>query len=308
MNTALPGQLDLFADSREVMLRNDLFDALAARDADLAQRAMAALDAESPNDPALTDALCLVAELGAESVAEGAVGKTPVFADAAAAALALSAIEGQLAPAASRLFGATAGDIWLRPCRRELARRAAPLAFDPAQPATHAAGLWLRAADWAAAAAAVEGIASWRRIPAPLAWMARARWHLLGADACWPLMAELAWLAPQRLPELLQALPDARLHRLMRRFEADFAADIELRARPATWAWLPAWALADEPKLAQPMDGAVPSAEGPAQQGYSAMQSLLRLERQGRHHEIVAARQRLRELSRELFATYMRGR
>ena len=56
--------------------------------------------------------------------------------------------------------------------------------------------LWLRAGDFAAAADAVARIESWRRIPAPLAWMAEARYRLDGLDAHWGLLAELAWLAP----------------------------------------------------------------------------------------------------------------
>ncbi len=296
----LEGQLDLFADSRDLMLRNDLLDAVLARDALAAQRAVVALAVAYPSDPALADAPCLVRELAA--------GPAPTFDRAAEAATALAAIEERLAPATQRLLGASASAAWLLPCWRDLARRAAPLHFSPTEATTHAAALWLRAGDWVDAAAAVETIESWRRMPQPLAWMVLARWHVLGTEATWPLLAELAWIAPQRMPDLLKALPDTRLHRLMQRFEADFAAEIDLQRQPASWAWLPAWALADDPRLAEPLEGAAASVDGPARQGLVLMQSLLRLERQGRHPEIVAARKRLRGLSQELFATYMRVR
>jgi hypothetical protein len=50
--------------------------------------------------------------------------------------------------------------------------------------------LWLRAGNAAAARDAVATIASWRRTPAPLAWMAEAVHRGDGLDAAWPLLAE----------------------------------------------------------------------------------------------------------------------
>jgi hypothetical protein len=41
----------------------------------------------------------------------------------------------------------------------------------------HAAALWLREGNWTAAREAVERIEAWRRIPAPLAWMAEVRYR-----------------------------------------------------------------------------------------------------------------------------------
>ncbi|MDE2457223.1 MAG: hypothetical protein KGL43_26835, partial [Burkholderiales bacterium] len=55
-----PQQLDLFADSRDTMLRNDLIDALVDRDAARAQAGWAALHAEFDDDPALGPARVLV--------------------------------------------------------------------------------------------------------------------------------------------------------------------------------------------------------------------------------------------------------
>lgn len=300
MKGAFEGQLDLFAHSTDVMLRNDLIDAVMSRDAAAAQRALEALAAGCPDDLALVEAPCLVAEL--------VVGVAPAFDDPVTAAAAVTWMDEQIAPAAFRLLGASASAAWLRLCWCDLARRAATLPFTPADSATHAAALWLRAGDWAAAAAAVESVESWRRIPLPLVWMAQARWYRLGSDAVWPLLAELAWIAPQRLPGLLRSLPDTRLHRLLRRFETDFAVDTDLHAEPAKWAWFPAWALVDDPQLAQPMASAEATDSSSAQQGYVLVRSLQHLERQGRHSDIVGARQRLRGLSPALFASYMRVR
>ena len=64
------------------------------------------------------------------------------------------------------------------------------------------------------AAEAVVDIASWRRIPVPLAWMAEARYRMYGLDDSLALLAELAWLSPQRFDALSRRLADPRLESL----------------------------------------------------------------------------------------------
>src|SRR6218665_3649305 len=84
------------------------------------------------------------------------------------------------------------------------------------------APLCLHAGHWKAAAEAVATIASWRRIPAPLAWMVEARLHLVGVQATWPMLAELAWLSPRRLDDRARRSPDPLFAQWIRRFEASF--------------------------------------------------------------------------------------
>ena len=50
--------------------------------------------------------------------------------------------------------------------------------------------------------------------PAPLAWMAEARYHMHGLGASLVLLAELAWLSPQRFDALSRRIADPRLERL----------------------------------------------------------------------------------------------
>jgi hypothetical protein len=205
------------------------------------------------------------------------------------------------------LLGAAAPG-WLQRQWRALAAQAGSLAigWQPAQAEAHPAGLHLLGEDWAAAAQAVQTIAAWRRIPQPLLWMAEARWLLQGPDAGWPLLAEALWLAPQRAAALLQRLPDRSLRLLSERFETVFEAQVQ--ADGAHWAWLPAFALVERPLLAAPLAAAEPPPDRVAAQGFGLVAALLRLERQGRHPEIVAQRARLRTLSAPLFAAYMATR
>jgi len=74
-------------------------------------------------------------------------------------------------------------------------------------------------------------------IPVPLGWMVQARLRLEGLDATWPLLAELAWLAPARLAEVLPSAGDPLLDKLSRQFAAEFDG----RADVADLAWFPAW-------------------------------------------------------------------
>ena len=164
--------------------------------------------------------------------------------------------------------------------------------------------MWLRAGDWKAAAEAVERIESWRRIPAPLAWMVQARLQLYGLQATWGMLAELAWLSPQLLDEVVRHASDPLLHQMTRKFEASF----EGAGDQSDLAWFPAWALTDRPDLAAALALAQPSQHSAAEQAMRVLIELLGLERQGRHHDVVARRKTLRDLHPSLYADYLKAR
>jgi hypothetical protein len=287
-------QLDLFAHSRDVMLRNDATNALRARDIGAARKALAALAGERPDDPLLAPAAILL----------DCLRHAPKrFAEAAAADLAATHLLAQVEPAAQQVFGAAAAPAWLRPLWQDLADAAARLPYHCGMPSAHAAGMLLRAGNWPAAAETIRGIESWRRIPVPLAWMAEARFAQDGLESAWPLLAELAWLDPPRFGALAARLDASGLKRLLRGFERDFATgdDVDL-------AWFPACALISEPRLASVLCEAGTPAPDDAEQAARILMQLLALERQGRHAEIVERRRKLRALHEALFAHYMQTR
>jgi hypothetical protein len=214
------------------------------------------------------------------------------------------ALHQTLAPAAQSTMGAVDAAAWLRVRWQELAQRAARLPYQPERPEDHAAPLWLCAADWQAAADAVVGIASWRRIPAPLAWMLQARLHLLGLQASWPLLAELAWLAPERLDAVAKAVADPMLQALRLKFEQGFDGDGDL----GDLAWFPAWVLIEKPALAPALTQAQASQHRPPEQAMRLLLVLLGLERQGRQNELIEHRKALRGLHASLYASYLAKR
>ena len=301
-NPSAPRQLDIFADSHDVMLRNDLVQALARRDAAAAGRAAAALADACPADALLATAQPLLSVLAAPERANAEAD------DAHCLAVARVHLRDALAPAATAALGDAEGRAWLAPLWRDLACRHAQRPWNPAQPDDHAAPLWLAAGEWAQAEQAVGRIASWRRIPQPLAWMTEARCRLAGVDAVWPLLAELAWLAPRRLGSLLDVLADPLLHRLRSRFEDRFDLGADAIDGSEALAWFPAWVLTHTPALAPRLALAEPGQASAAERAMRLLVELLGLERQGRHHDLVARRKALRDLCAPLYAAYMATR
>ena len=289
-------QLDLFADSRDVMLRNDVLDALQRRHACDARQAWERLTGEYPADDTAPMLAVLISAI--ENVPTARFVSHPALVEAR------RVLADEIAPAARRLLGEQAAGAWLVPCWRTLAQRAAALPFDADCSDHHAAPVWLQAGDWDAAKQAVERIASWRRIPAPLAWMTEARYRADGLDLAWPLLTELAWLAPARCVALISRLGDASLDALRRQFDAEFIGTGEL----TDFAWFPAWLLTVKPGLADRLREAQLSRHVDAERATSMLLQILSLERQGRHHDLIERRQALRDLHGGLYAAYLKTR
>ena len=287
-------QLDIFEHSRDAVLRNSVIDALRERDAQAGDRALAALAAEYGGDP-------LLPALGVLCRKANAPLAIPLTHDAARAML--RETEGAVTAAANEVFGRAAHE-WLAPLWVDLADAIGGYPFAAGDESLHTAPLLLRAGRWAAAAECVEGIASWRRQPAPLAWMIEARCRLAGFEAIWPLLAELAWMAPARAQARAPRLELAELDRLVR----DFNAGFEGEGRPDDFAWFPAWALLADRHLAAGLRLARDGAHAPPETCARIVLGLLALERQGRHADLVAGRRKLREAHPALFVRYMQNR
>jgi hypothetical protein len=298
-----PRQLDIFADSRDVMLRNDAVSALTGHDAAAASIHCQTLNAEFPDDanlPALQGLIKALREFQAAA-------QTPAP-NLAAVSVERERLAREYAPIAQQAMGLVAGRAWLLPLWCALAKRSEQLAFDPAWPEDHAAALWLRGHDWAAAAQAVQRIASWRRIPWPLMWMTSARYQLDGLNACWPLLAELAWMAPQRLAQVLDDVKDSLLIRLRQEFDAKFDSEGDTADLSCDLSWFPAWLLCAKPALSEHLGLAQPGQHSEAENGLRLMLTLLHLEKQGRHQELVLKRRQLRDLHAGLWRAYMATR
>ncbi|MDP2794784.1 MAG: hypothetical protein Q8O25_12030 [Sulfurisoma sp.] len=287
-------QLDIFEHSRDVALRNAAMDALRERDTGACAQAVATLAAEYSTDPLLPAFGLLCERLRSPT-------PNPIPREAAIAILRETG--GAITAAAHEVFGSAAQE-WLSPFWAELAAAIAKVPFDSGNESLHAAPLLLRAGRWADAAGCIESIESWRRQPAPLAWMIEARCRLDGFDAIWPLLAELAWMAPLRAQALVPRLELPALDRLVRGFDAEF----EGAGSPDDFSWLPAWALIADGRLAEGLRLAQDGANTRPEYCARVVLGLRALERQGRHDELVENRRKLREAHPVLFARYMQDR
>lgn len=310
-------QLDIFNDSRDVMLRNDLLQALQTQQVAPTVVALNKLRHDHPEDPALANGQVLLEALQTRVNSFSANGFSQ-HVDLRCHRLALLET---LAPAAQRMLGASAAQTWLRPFWQDLVARSKALPFCAAAEQDHAAWLLLQLQDWPACADVVAQIESWRRIPAPLSWMVQAKLQSSGLPLAWPLLAELAWLAPQRLPALAAAVTAPQLNRLMDQFESawddiDTAAACQDESKKIAasadntraWAWFPAWVLTTAPQHAPDLTLAQPGQHKPPEQAFRLLVNLLGLEHQGRHHELVKLRKDLRNLHAGLYAAYMSTR
>lgn len=134
--------------------------------------------------------------------------------------------------------------------------------------------------------------------------MVQARLHTMGLQASWGLLAELAWLSPQRVDELVTHATDPALQRLLSQFQADF----EGLGGADDLAWFPAWLLTERPKLAASLTLAQPGLFSAPEQAMRVLIELLGLERQGRQNDVITHRKGLRDLSEPLYRIYMRTR
>ncbi len=289
-------QLDFFNDSHSVSLRNDVILALQRCDVSAAQQARATLGQHHPGDDCLPTLQQLIVALTGRSQA--------AFQNHAALGTERLALQEATTPAALQNFGHTDGACWLRQRWQELAVRASALPFRAEHPDDHAAPLWLQAGQWQTGADAVAQIESWRRIPAPLSWMLQARLQLQGLQANWGLLAELAWLTPRRLANVVQQTAEPILQTLVRKFEENY----EGAGTDDDLAWLPAWVLTERPALAAALTQAQAGQHSAPEQAMRVMLELLGLERQGRQRDLIEQRKTLRGLNAALYSAYMSTR
>ncbi len=285
-------QFDLFEDSREVTLNNAVVAAFAAHDPGAAALAIGALRDEFPQHHDLATHEQLLEQLN------------DFRRDLEPANLKFRHhhLIHAILPLAKRLFGAARAIVWARPLWADLAQAAAPSSYDNAHPEIHAAPLWLAAGAPAKARSAVEKIPAWRRIPAPLAWMSEIEIKHGAPETWWPLMAELAWLAPERLGPVLTAAPVA-VNRLKMRFLAEF----ENNGEHHDLAWFPAWLLIHHSELRDLLRPAQPAQSEPPR-AFGLLLDLLHLEKTRQQADLIPQRARLRALAPDIFADYMRSR
>lgn len=293
-------QFDLFKDSPDVGLRNEVVAALCARNTSALRETIDFLRIDFPDDDHLDGFEHLYVECLALRQAEWST--TDLVRQ-------VERIDMQLLPVLKKVIGADAAQRWIAPVYGELARAAAGQAFSRCEANAHSASLFLRAGELAAARAAVEAIPSWRRIPEPLAWMAEITLRQNLPDEYWPLSAELAWIAPALLAPLFAQAAPATLIRRYREFSTE-AEDQDQDESSDTGSWFPAWLLVEHPDLLPFLRTAhaYDSHDSRPARSAALLIDLLIGERQGLTQTLLGKRRQLRELAPAIFERYMARR
>lgn len=288
-------QLDLFLDSRAVMLANETVEALSARDTARAAASLDRLAREAPDHPALP---------ALEALAGALAGWRKPDADPAAIVRAVQWVDDEIAPAAKRVLGPAAPAL-VGGFFRELADAARGIAYEPAHATAHRAGLCLRCDEWVEAEEAARAIPGSAQIPDALQWLCVARYRRHGLAAARPSLFALAWHAPHRLASVRAELGDELLDREWSAFER--ACEWESVEETELPAWFPAWFLLEHPVVGKELsDAAFPDI--PAANAARLLVALFELERRGNQRRLVGERERLRRLNPELFSLYMARR
>ena len=288
-------QLDLFLDSRSVVLANEAASALLARDAERSATCVAELRALAPDYPSLESF-----EILAHALAEW---RQPPG-DVEQIISAIETLELVLAPAARQALGSAATPM-LDAFFRDLVRASRGLPYHPERARAHEAWLRLRCGDWAEAEAAALSIPRAAEVPDALHWLTVARYRQRGLAAARPTLFALAWHDPQRFATLVGELSDELLERDFRSFEgAGEWADIEANELAA---WFPAWYILEHPGAGKDLDNLELPSGAPAKAA-KLLVRIFELERRADWRALVALREELRRLSSDLFTLYMAPR
>ena len=231
-------QLDLFIDGAQTAAVNALLDALAARDAGEAGRALARLVGIDRDHGQRLLAAALIAALEAPAPEGPERGLER-----------LDRMEREWLPAASALLGARRRD-FLAPLWRDVGRALEPAPFDPSRPERHASRAYREGLDWERVRRSVLAVADHERQPVLLARLAEAEWRLRNRVQAVGWWFALCRLAPEAFERLIEApeFPDWALRTAWR-------LALEHDPEPGmTPAWFPAWMLIEEPGLAGVFD------------------------------------------------------
>lgn len=131
-------QLDLFRDSRSVVLANEAIVALSARDAARAAASLAKLRCEAPDYPSLP---------GLDTLTRALAGWRKPPGDAVAILCAVTWLDHDVASIAQAGLG-QAAEAFLGTFFRDLADAARGLAYEPTRPTAYRAWLCLRGGEW----------------------------------------------------------------------------------------------------------------------------------------------------------------
>jgi len=276
-------QMDLFFDNPIVAVTNGIVRALAARNAEEAQRLLDRLYAQAPNHADLVGFDRLVAALGHLHLSIGDTQRELDFLL-------------EVTPTAKRLLGAQARDL-LAPLWRQLASALHGTAFRDDQPWLHPSFALSEAQDWPAVSECVLQESEWWRHEALCVRLAHSCFYQQRRSDGLKAWCQLCWRAPQRAAQLLE---DRQLDRQLAGLWQQFS-DCDVDGSVPSAAEFPAWLLLHEPGLSQQLAEDLPPGNTPGEQHYRCVHQWIQARRGRRQQEELALRRELHASQPMLF-------
>ncbi|HAT49065.1 MAG: hypothetical protein HQL07_17665 [Nitrospirae bacterium] len=284
-------QMDLFLDTPETMLINDLILAIADHNAPVADELVKRLAENHPQNGALEELHPLIQAITQKEH----LAHTPMEG--------IQIIQDEIVPCAQQTLAALAGR-YLKPFYRLFDRALMHQPFDPQHPNAHRSWTLEQLENWKALAECVLLEEGWVRQPVLLQRRAKALFQLKRLEASHQVWVQFFWGFPQQAAQAIESQGDKNLKRLW----YDFIDRVEHRENDAQT--FPAWMLIHQPRLAEQREEWLEEADGetplPEKTAFFLLADLLRTERESpASPDSLALRYQLKERFPELFSLFM---
>ncbi|HIJ85631.1 MAG TPA: hypothetical protein HPQ00_15695, partial [Magnetococcales bacterium] len=225
-------QMDLFLDTPETMLINDLLQAIVKHDVPTSTDLFKRLEKEHARNGMLEEFRPLL----------GAITRGKTLVEDPMGGLEL--LQGEITPCARQSLGRLE-DLFLKPFYRIFDHAFVGKAFDPKHPEAHRSWTLERLEDWKSVGECVLLEEDWMQQPVLLFRRAHALFRLRRLDSSRQVWILFFWKFPRQAAQVLEAGGDKDLMRWWHGF-TDWTADKEV-----DYDLFPAWMLLDQPKLAE---------------------------------------------------------
>lgn len=284
-------QLDLFLDTPETLLVNDLIQAIAQHDDKKAAKLCKQLEKEHPKNGVLEEVRPLIAaiKLGDKLVASPHKG--------------LKRLRDEIIPCAKQALSGLERR-FLNPFYRQFDRALIGQPFDPKHPDAHRSWTLECLENWQALAECILHEESWTRHPLLLNRRAHALFQSKRLVASWQVWVLFFWMFPLQAVVAMENAADKELKRLWLGF-SDHQPDAE--HDPALF---PVWMLLAQPLLTENRDAWLEETEEkPSNNGrtiFFLLDDLLRAEKSAPgSSDALSLRRQLKEISPETFALFL---
>ncbi|MBF0172635.1 MAG: hypothetical protein HQL83_04200 [Magnetococcales bacterium] len=282
-------QMDLFLDTPETALVNDLIHAIANHDATLANHLFMRLEKNHPDNQVLNDLPPLIKAITDLE----ALIRSPLEG--------LDRLQNELTTHARQGLGGLEGR-FLKPFYLLFDKAFAGRPFDPQHPNAHRSWTLERLGHWKALSECVLLEPGWTRQPVLLLRRAKALFQLRRLEANRRVWIRFFWELPQQAAQYLETHGDKDLKRLWNGFIDREVSD---------WHLFPTWILLDQPRLAKDPDAWSETEEeettpSPGQTAFFTLANLLLAEEETpTSSQSMIMRRQLKESFPEVFAMFM---